>query len=65
MCVQLGQMMNNTVQRGQNPTATSEVPEQKQGTAHDPCTQNHPQGWQTTYATLPLHTWVCSHPHTT
>ena len=36
--------MNNKVQKDQNPTATSELPEQKQGPAHDPCTQHH-QGW--------------------
>ena len=30
--------MNNKIQKDHKATATSEVPEQKQGPAHDPCT---------------------------
>ena len=51
MHAQLGQMMNNKLQKGQNPTATSEVLESKQGPAHDLCTQHQHRGGQTTQAT--------------
>ena len=46
--MQLGQIMDNKIQKDQNPTATSEEPgakvgcwEQKQGTVHAPWTQHH------------------------
>ena len=56
MHVQLGQIMGNKIQKDQkNPTAASEeleaktgCQEQKQGTAHAPCTQHHQRGGQTT-----------------
>ena len=39
-----GQGMNNKIQKGQNPAATSEGPGAKAGTTHDPCTQHHQGG---------------------
>ena len=67
MNVQLGQLMDNKIQEDQkNPNATYEEIgaktgcwEQKQGTAHSPCTQHHQRGGQTPLAqllgiTLPL-----------
>ena len=67
MKVQLGQLMDNKIQQDQkNPNATYEEIgaktgcwEQKQGTAHSPCTQHHQRGGQTPLAqllgiTLPL-----------
>lgn len=33
--------MNKKIQKGHKPIALAEVPEAKQGTTHDPCTQHH------------------------
>ena len=48
MHVQLGRIMNNKIQKGHKPTATSEVLGEKQGTTDDPCIQHHKGGWWTT-----------------
>ena len=40
--------MNNKIQKGHESTAISEVLGAKAGTAHDPCTQHHQGGGQTT-----------------
>ena len=54
MHARFGQIMNNKIQKGQNPTAAFDWGGgQKQGTAHDPCTQHHRGGRQTTKATPP------------
>ena len=60
MNVQLGQLMDNKIQKDQkNTTSTYEETgaktgcwEQKQGTAHSPCTQPHQRGGQTPLAQL-------------
>ena len=46
MHVQLEQIMNNKIQKGQNPTVTSEE-WQEQGTVHAPCTEHYQRGGQT------------------
>ena len=51
MHVQLGQITNNTVQKGQKPTATSRCREQKQGPVLAPFTTHHQGGGQMTWAT--------------
>lgn len=40
----LGQIMNNKIQKGQNPTAASEGPGAKAGHCTDPCTWHHQGG---------------------
>ena len=70
MPTQLGQIMDNEIQRDQkNPTASSEEPgakagrqEQKKGTVHSPSTQHHLRGGQTTVWAQPLDTPLPS-PH--
>ena len=47
--VQLGQIMNNKIQKDQKPNCHFwGARSQKQGTAHAPCTQHHQGGGQTT-----------------
>ena len=51
LCVQLGQIMDK-IQKDQKKKEKTQLPllksrEQKQGTAHAPCTQHHQRGGQT------------------
>ena len=48
-----GKLWKTRYKKTKNPTATSEVLWAKARSCHDLCTQHHPEGGQTTQATLP------------